>query len=96
MESVGETQRSRGAHSGLTPSYEEKRLIVDQFLTGINGLQEIQILPTPPPLPGSEPRDPAMQPLLDGQQALIKGVNELRSSVVTRESLAELYQLQRD
>ena len=50
----------------------------------------------PPALPGAEPRDPALQAILDGQQALLMGMNELRTNVVTRQNLAELYKLQRD
>ena len=93
---LGATQRSQGVHSGWTPQLEERHQTLTSFLTGVPGLEALSTLPQAPPLPGSEVVDPTLQALLDGQQALLRGVNELRSSVVTRDSLTQFYQLQRD
>ena len=48
----------------------------------------------PPPLPGLQSADPAIQAILEGQSALLKGVNELRANVVTRDALSQFYELQ--
>ncbi len=89
---LGKTQRSEGVHSGFTPQLHEKRLTLEEFLAGSES--KLESLPVPPPLPGNAPVDPALQALLDGQAALIKGVNELRANVVTRDALAKFYELQ--
>ncbi len=80
------TQRSKGAHSGMTPNVDNTRQTVDDFLK-LEG-SSLAALPTPPALPGQETIDPTLQ-------AILAGVNEIRATAVTQQTLREFYALQR-
>ncbi len=85
MSSPQPTQRSLGAHSGLTPQVENTRQTVDDFLA--SAAPSLAALPDPPILPGGEV-DPTLK-------AILEGVNEIRANAVTKQTLQELYLLQR-
>jgi hypothetical protein len=85
MSSPQPTQRSLGAHSGLTPQVENTRQTVDDFLA--SAAPSLAALPDPPILPGSE-ADPTLK-------AILEGVNEIRANAVTKQTMQELYLLQR-
>ena len=80
------TQRSQGAHSGLTPQVDNTRQSVDDFLA--SAAPALPALAPPPPLPGNREMDPTLA-------AILEGVNELRAKAVSQEQLRDLYQLQR-
>ncbi len=86
---LGRTQRAQGVQSGFTPKLREEHQTLEAFLGGNE-----KSLPEAPPMPHVETTDPTMKVLLDGQAALLRGVNELRSTVVTRDALAHFYELQ--
>ncbi len=86
---LGRTQRAQGVQSGFTPKLREEHQTLEAFLGGNE-----KSLPEAPPMPHVETTDPTMKMLLDGQAALLRGVNELRSTVVTRDALAHFYELQ--
>ena len=85
MSSPQPTQRSLGAHSGLTPQVENTRQTVDDFLA--SAAPSLAALPDPPILLGSE-ADPTLK-------AILEGVNEIRANAVTKQTMQELYLLQR-
>ncbi len=85
MSSPQPTQRSLGAHSGLTPQVENTRQTVDDFLA--SAAPSLAALPDPPILPGGEV-DPTLK-------AILEGVNEIRANAVTKQTMQELYLLQR-
>ncbi len=72
------TKRSEGAHSGMTPDLDKKRLTLDEFLT-VAVPPVLPALPVPPPLPGKD-RDPMLAVILEG-------VNEIRANAVTKDVL---------
>ena len=47
-----------------------------------------------PPLPQTDDTVSVIKALLDGQSALLQGVNDLRANVVTRKQLQEFHELQ--
>ncbi len=79
------TQRSQGAHSGLTPQVENTRQTVDDFLA--SAVPSLAALPVPPPMPGATV-DPTLK-------AILEGVNELRANTVTKQTMQEFHMLQR-
>ena len=75
----------------MTPHVLKAHESGEQFLAGVDG-------PVLPPIPITEPADNTPDSVLKAifacQSALIQGVNELRASAVTRESLTQFYGLQ--
>ncbi len=78
------TRRGSGVHSGLTPTVDNTRQTVDDFLKDPGPTFSSMALP---PLPGD-----VVDPTLT---AILEGVNEIRKTVVTKETLNEFYALQR-
>ena len=64
---------------------------MEQFFTGVDGpvLPQVSIRE-----PAQNTPDSVLKAILAGQSARIHGVNELRASAVTRESLIQFYRLQ--
>ena len=52
-------------------------------------------MPQIPPMLGGGAIDPTLKAILDGQQALLNSVNELKSAVVTGEHLSQFHKLQK-
>ena len=85
------TQRSHDVHSGMTPQLQRERQQLTDFLAGT----ESSLAPIPaPPMPQSDDTASVFKALLDGQAALLQGVNDLRANAVTRQHLHVFQELQ--
>ena len=68
------SQRSHDVHSGMTPQLQREREKLTDFLAGT----ESSMTPIPaPPMPQSDDTVTVLKALLDGQSALLQGVNDL-------------------
>ena len=76
----------------MSPKLERDLETLDAFLADIDG---VSLPPIPIPTPAL-PNDSAsvLQALLEGQSALLQGVNELRANVVTKDHLRTFQALQ--
>ena len=76
------TQRSERVHSGISPDLANKRQTLDDFLDLMPEAKPVLA----PPMPGQSV-DPVTQALLDG-------INDIKSNMITRSTLREFHQLQ--
>ena len=75
----------------MTPELQREREKLTDFLAGT----ESSMKPIPaPPMPQIDDTVTMLKALLDGQSALLQGVNDLRTNVVTRKQLQEFHELQ--
>ena len=85
------TQRSHNVHSGMTPQLQLER----QQLTDFLAESEASMAPIPaPPMPQSDDPASVFKALLEGQAALLQGVNDIRANAVTRQQLQAFHKLQ--
>ena len=85
------SQRGHDVHSGMTPQLQRERQKLTDFLVGT----EASMNPIPaPPMPQNDDTALVLKALLDGQCALLQGVNDLRANVVTRQQLQTFHDLQ--
>ena len=87
------TRRSSGARSGLSPLLNQNRQSLEAFLADTTAPALPPIAPTPAPQQHDGP-DAILQALLQGQNALLQGVNEMRANMVTTQTLAKFHELQ--
>ena len=91
MLEFNKTQRSHDVHSGMTPQLQRERQKLTDFLADT----EASMPPIPaPPMPQSDDPASVFKALLDGQAALLQGVNDIRANVVTRQQLQAFHELQ--
>ena len=75
----------------MTPQLQRQR----HKLTDLLADTEASMSPIPaPPMPQSDDPASVFKALLDGQAALLQGVNDIRANVVTRQQLQAFHELQ--
>ena len=75
---------------GLQKLQRERQKLTD-FLAGT----EASMIPIPaPPMPAGDDTASVLKALLDGQSALLQGVNDIRANAVTRQQLQAFHGLQ--
>ena len=87
------TRRSSGAHSGSSPLLNQSIQNLEAFPADTNAPALPPIAPSPAPQQTDDP-DSILQALLQSQNALLQGVNEMLANTATTQTLTRFHELQ--
>ena len=88
------SQRGPTVHSGMSPQLIHERQTLEAFLADTFA-PSLPPIPTPAPIQVQQADSATVfQAILDGQAALLQGVNELRANAVTKQHLQTFHALQ--
>ena len=88
------SQRGPTVHSGMSPQLLHERQTLEAFLADTFA-PSLPPIPTPAPIQVQQADSATVfQAILDGQAALLQGVNELRANAVTKQHLQTFHALQ--